>query len=62
MSTERQAKNKKQQKTRKETVELFNLEFETQGGGAAGGLFHLDLFHLDLFHLDEIKKKNESWL
>ena len=33
MSTERQAKNKKKQKARKETVELFNLEFKTQGGG-----------------------------
>ena len=37
MSTERQAKNKKKQKARKETVELFNLEFKTQGAGAAGG-------------------------
>ena len=39
MSTERQAKNKKKQKARKETVELFNLEFKTQGdGGGQGGL------------------------
>ena len=28
MSTERQAKNKKKQNARKETVELFNLEFK----------------------------------
>ena len=38
MSTERQAKNKKKQKARKETVELFNLEFKTQGGGDGRGL------------------------
>ena len=37
MSTERQAKNKKKQKARKETVELFNLEFKTQGGGGGPG-------------------------
>ena len=36
MSTERQAKNKKKQKARKETVELFNLKLKHRGRGSGG--------------------------